>query len=141
MADISISFDMRRLMRALDGAAETIATGAKRGLHDALDEWQAESTDIAPLDKGTLRRGFKSDISNKGRNLVGEVTVNATEKSRKHGRFNYAYYIHEQDAGGKSLRTPGTEKKFLEIPLKENEDKWLADIERQIQAELKRKGW
>lgn len=138
----SFEIDLSRFINALDDAAEEIATGAKRGMHDALDDWKREATDIAPIDKGTLRRSITvGDINGSGLNLVGEITANATEKSRSGGRFNYAYYIHEKDAGGRKLRTPGTEKKFLDVALERHEDEWVRNIESEIEHELKRKGW
>ncbi|MCM3784317.1 HK97 gp10 family phage protein [Neobacillus mesonae] len=137
----SLEFDISKLMRALDGADEFIADATVRGMHDALDEWKRESVDIAPIDKSTLRRSITtSDIKREGDGYVGEISANATERGRK-GRFNYAYYIHEEDAGGKSLRTPGTEKKFLDIPAQKHGDKWMRDIENEIEDEFKARGW
>lgn len=135
--------DLSRFTRALNDAADTIADGAKRGMHDVLDEWRVKAIDVAPLEKSTLRRSFgKNEVSGEGLDITGEFTVNTTEKSKRTGkRFNYAYYIHEKDAGGKKLRHPGTVKKFLDEPLKQNEGKWLKDIEDEIESELKRKGW
>jgi hypothetical protein len=136
--------DLTRFVDALDDAAETMAAGAKRGMHDALDDWRVKAIDIAPLDKSTLRRSFgKNEISGEGLSLTGEFAVNTTERDKRKGgkRFNYAYYIHEKDAGGKKLRHPGTVKKFLDVPAEQNEDKWLRGIEQEIEDELKRKGW
>lgn len=134
--------DLRRLQRALNEAPESILRGAIRGMHDVLDEWKAESVDIAPIDTSTLRRSIlPSRIRRlRGLNLVADITANAIEVTRR-GRFNYAYYIHEQNAGGKRLRTPGTVKKFLEVPLEQNDEKWVRHIENEIHAELRRDGW
>lgn len=137
----SLELDLTGFLRDLDVAAETIADAAKRGMHDALDDWKREAVDVAPIDKGTLRRSIAvGEINGEGVNLTGEVVANAIEKSGGR-RFNYAYYIHEKDAGGKKLRTPGTEKKFLDIPAEKHGDEWLRNIENEIADELKRKGW
>lgn len=138
--EISFDLDFGRFLKAIEESPEAVMDGAKRGMHDVLDDWQAEAIDIAPLDKGTLRRSITQqplDVSNG--EIIGEITANAIEVSKK-GRFNYAYYIHEMDAGGKDLRHPGTEKKFLEVPAKRNEKKYAGLVEDQIAEELKRKG-
>jgi hypothetical protein len=114
------------------------ATGAKRGLHDSLDDWVREARDIAPLDKGTLRRGINSEgVKGTGLNLLGEVSSVAVESS-KAGRFNYAYYIHELDAGGKSVNG---EKQYLDKSGDQNKAKWSRWIEEEIEAELRKGGW
>jgi hypothetical protein len=138
----SFEIDLSQFIADIEDAAEAIADGAKRGMHDALDEWKREATDLAPIDKGTLRRSISvGEIEQNGLNMTAEISANATEKSRSGRRFNYAYYIHEKDAGGKKLRTPGTEKKFLDVALDRNEAKWIRDIESEIKDEIKRKGW
>jgi len=138
--EISLNIDFGRFISALEESADAVMDGARTGMHDALDRWQADATDVAPLDTGTLRRSIKQEpISIKNGEIVGEISANAIEMSRS-GRFNYAYYIHEKDAGGKKLRHPGTVKKFLEVPLRRNESKYADMVEKQIVAALKRKG-
>ena len=132
--------DLSKFIRDLNGATEAIAIGAKRGLHDALDDWRREARDIAPLDKGTLRRGIDSNIEGDGLDLTGEISAVAIEDSGK-GRFNYAYYLHEIKGEIKNPTTPGTVAKFLDISAERNEKKWLAMIEDEIQAEIKKHGW
>ncbi|KKO54532.1 hypothetical protein XI25_06910 [Paenibacillus sp. DMB20] len=137
---ISLDFDIAKFIGRLEEAEDAIIQGAKTGMHDALDHWQAESRDVAPLDKGTLRRHIQQEpLKIKDGEIVGEISANAIEVTRS-GRFNYAYYIHENDAGGGKLRHPGTVKKFLEYPLRKNETKYKRLIEDAIEAEIKRKG-
>jgi len=135
-----IEFDLSGLIRGLESATEAIARAAKRGLHDALDDWRREATDVAPLDKGTLRRGIDTRIEGGGLDLTGEISAVAIEDSGK-GRFNYAYYLHEIKGEIKNPTTPGTEAKFLDIPAEKNEKKWMREIEAEIASELKRNGW
>lgn len=138
----SLEIDVSRFTQALEDAAAAIADGAKRGMHDALDDWKRKATDIAPIDKSTLRRSITiGEINQNGLSMEGDISANATEQSRSGRRFNYAYYIHEQDAGGKTLRVPGTEKQFLDVALQRNERKWIDGIEREIEDELRRRGW
>lgn len=131
------------LRRALENAPEVVVEAAKRGMHDALDDWKRQAVDVAPIDKATLRRGIQSEgvTGHTIDDLTGSISANATERNARGGRFNYAYYIHEQDAGGKQLRTAGTVKKFLEQPGRENADKWFGWIEDEIKDEMRRRGW
>jgi hypothetical protein len=41
----------------------------------------------------------------------------------------------------KNPTTPGTIPQFLDKPAKENEGKWEKHIEKEIEKELKAKGW
>ncbi|MGG2024219.1 HK97 gp10 family phage protein [Gottfriedia sp. S16(2024)] len=117
---------------------EAAGRGAKRGLHDALDDWKAQAVDIAPLDKGTLRRGIKAEgVKGNGLNMKAEISSTAIEESGS-GRFNYAYYIHELNAGGANVRR---EKKYLDKSAEANKDKWMRWVEEEIQKELRREGW
>jgi hypothetical protein len=111
-------------------------------MHGVLNEWRADAVDIAPLEEGILRSTITvGEIVGSGINLEGSVSANATVKTKSGRRFNYAYYIHEANAGGKQLRTPGTVKRFLEVAAKKNEAKWQTDIEREIQVSLREQGW
>lgn len=140
MKDFEIDFE--ELIRALEHAPEAIGRGAKKSLGDVKDDWVREAVDIAPLDKRNLRDQIHGNVDNPGLDGVVEVSGNATSDTGGK-RFNYGYYIHEghMAADGKSLRTPGTEEKFLEKSaekrLKEYEQWFIEDIEK----ELKREGW
>jgi hypothetical protein len=127
-------FDVSGLQHLMNQSPQAAAKGAKRGLHDSLDDWVLKSRDIAPIDKGTLRQGIKAEgVRGRETNLVGEISSVAKERN-----FNYAYYIHELDAGGKNV---GGEKKYLDKSGEENKDKWMRWIEEEIRAELQREGW
>ncbi|MGF9711626.1 HK97 gp10 family phage protein [Paenibacillus naphthalenovorans] len=148
----SLEIDMSAFVKALEQAPEIVGEAAKRGLHDALDEWKRESTDLAPLSKGggTLRRGISTEVNGAGLDLSGEITavaVEVAERGKWAGRrFNYAYYIHEVHPNkfGKTFKRPstsGTIPEFLDKPADDNGEKWVRDIESEIKDELKRKGW
>ncbi|WP_127506927.1 HK97 gp10 family phage protein [Paenibacillus humicus] len=135
-------FNMSRFLHAIEGAADTIAAGAKRGMHDALDDWKREAVDVAPIDKGTLRRSISvQEIEGAGANLTGGISANAVERTKGGRRFNYAYYIHEVKGDEFSGKTPGTVGRFLDVPAEKNGEKWMRGIEAEIADELKRKGW
>jgi hypothetical protein len=133
---IDFEFDLSPLIRLIERSPEAAARGAKRGLHDALDDWVRESRDIAPIDSGNLRKQIKDQpIKGSGLNLEGSVSANATERWRG-GTFNYAYYIHEV-----TEHAVTGDPKFLDNPAKQNERKWYDWIEDEIKDELKKAGW
>ncbi|MCG5252621.1 HK97 gp10 family phage protein [Brevibacillus agri] len=137
---MEIEFDLAKFERALREVPEVVFKAAKRGMHDVLDEWRQEAVDIAPLDKGTLRRGIDTRIDGNGLDMAGEINAVAIEDSGR-GRFNYAYYLHEVKGEIANPTTPGTEAKFLDIPAEKHGNKWMRDIEAEIADELKRNGW
>jgi hypothetical protein len=125
------TLQLEALFRA---SPEEAARGARRGLHDSLDDWVLKSRDIAPIDKGTLRQGIKAEgVRGAGLNLKAEISSTAKERN-----FNYAYYIHEEDAGGKNV---SGEKQYLDKSGEDNRDQWKRWIEEEIRAELQREGW
>jgi hypothetical protein len=133
---IELEFDLTRLRQLIERSPEAAARGAKRGMHDVLDDWVRESRDIAPIDTSNLRRQIHADqIKGSGLNLTGSVTANAVS-TWKGGPFNYAYYIHEV-----TERAVTGDPKFLDNPAKQNEKKWLGWIEEEIEIELKKAGW
>jgi hypothetical protein len=132
---IKLEFDLTPLIDLIEKSPEAAAKGAKRGLHDSLDDWVRESRDIAPIDSGTLRRSIHGEVSGSGLELEGTVSANATERWRG-GTFNYAYYIHEV-----TEHAVTGDPKFLDNPAKENEQKWREWIENEIKDELKKAGW
>jgi hypothetical protein len=134
------SLDLSPLLKAIEQSPEAAGRGAKRGLDDVKDDWVRESRDMAPIDSGNLRRQINGEVDNPG--LSGEIVVSVPAMSKWRGRpFNYAYYIHEENAGGKSLRTSGTVKKFLDESAVMRESTWQKMLEKEIEEELKRKGW
>lgn len=137
---MEFTFDLSRLSEAIRRAPEAAGRGAKQGLDDIKDDWVRESRDIAPTDTTNLRKQIHGDVENPG--LNGQVIISAPAMSTWKGRpFNYAYYIHEENAGGKSLKTPGAEKKFFDVSGKNREDEWQRWLEEEIERELKREGW
>lgn len=140
----NFEFDVRDLAYKLSRAKNTIGNGVKTGMHDVLDDWKRESTDLAPLSEhgGTLRKSIFTELEmSDGISAEGQIGANATESSRNYGRFNYAYYIHEVGGSIKNPTTPGTIDKFLDKPAETNEDRWLEMVEKEINKELKKDGW
>lgn len=150
---IEFSINLSEFAKAIREAPEVAAEAAKRGMHDALDDWKRKAVDVAPLSKGggTLRRSIHTEpIKGEGLALTGEISASAIEVASKGKwagkRFNYAYYLHEifPNKHGHSFKhpsTPGTVPDFLDQPAARNGEKWIRDIEKEIIDELKRKGW
>lgn len=121
-----------------------VADGSKQGVQDVMDEWRRESTDIAPLKTGTLRRSISTGVTKQGGKWVGEISASAIEVKGKR-KFDYATYLNDvyPKKHGDSFRnptTPGTVPGFLDKPAEENEREWQRTIEAEIKAAIKRKG-
>lgn len=136
---INFSLDLSELKKAIDHSPELAGQGAQEALDAIKDDWVAEARDIAPLDSGNLRKQIKGQVQESGLNSSIMVTGNATNRSKSGGRFNYGYYIHELDAGGDELRTPGTEKQFLDKSV--DEKKWQGYLNKTVLAKLRKLGW
>ncbi|RDV27778.1 hypothetical protein [Lysinibacillus capsici] len=123
------------LARTMERSIDATARGMLNGLTDVKNDWKAESIDIAPIDTSNLRQQIAAEVFTEGNEKGVEISANATRGAR---RFNYAYYIHEEDAGGANVNG---EKKFLDKPAQNNKEKWAEWIEREIESELRRAGW
>ena len=126
--------DFARLMRQTPDA---MADGLKLAMHDIKKDWHDEAHEIAPLDTGRLRSHIKAQVD-PASDLNAGVTIESNAMNRG---FNYAYYIHENDAGGKSLRTPGTVKKYLDRSADKRVDEWIEWIEDDVKRETRARGW
>lgn len=128
-------FESNGLAQAMERSIDATARGMLNGLTDVKNDWKAESVDAVPIDTSNLQQQIAAKVFTDGDSTGVEITANATRGSR---RFNYAYYIHEEDAGGANVNG---EKKFLDKPALDNKEKWADWIEREIESELRRAGW
>jgi hypothetical protein len=126
--------DLGPLRKLIERSPEAAGRGAKQAMDDIKDDWVRGARDIAPLDTGNLRRQIAGEVEGHDLNQKVIVTANAAQKG-----FNYGYYIHEENAGGKSLRKSGTVKKFLDQSAEE--EKWKRWLEEEIKNELRGAGW
>lgn len=130
--------DWSEIDRALRRSPQQMGSVARQALDDIKDDWVRGARDIAPIDDNPLRRSIQGTLKNPGLSGIVEVSANAKQESR--GRsFNYALYIHEYDAGGKSLKTPGTVKKFLDESM--DEAKATRMLERELRRGITNAGW
>jgi hypothetical protein len=113
-----------------------VKQAVEEAMDDSVDYLGRIAQNIAPIDKGTLRRSvnrrkrvYWSAAKNE---LTGTVGFSATE-----GDFNYAIWTHEAEynLGEQSKEAPGSDgydvgNKYLERPLKGEAPKyfkWLAE--------------
>jgi hypothetical protein len=73
--------------------------------------------------------------------IVGEMKASAIETSQKWGRFDYAYYIHEELGDEFKGRVPGTVGRFLDIPAEQHEAEWIRKIEDDIKTKIREHGF
>lgn len=131
---MTINFDITAFQQTLERTASKATEGAKRGVHDAMDDLLRVSRDLAPLDKGTLRTNAWNEVEADGGTITGEVYYSAVEDG-PNGRVNYALITHEMGEY-KSPTTPGTQPKYLEQPLKMHADEYMRWIAEEIRKEL-----
>jgi hypothetical protein len=127
-----IKFDADEFFRGLDVLDTAVAKAAEFEMDRATDDLLRISSNIAPIDKSTLRKSGKKYVKWRYGAVVGAVTFSAVESSSGYGRFNYALWTHEQDyeLGEQSAAAPGTDgyevgNKYVERPLKGESVKYL----------------
>ena len=134
------TLNTRKLRNAMRVAPTAVGRGAKTALTDIKDDWVRGAVDIAPLDKTALRQSISGVVINPGMSGIVEIEANATQDTGGR-RFNYAYYIHEENAGGRTLKLAGAEKKFLDEAMKRRKDEYQRWLIEEINEELRRAGW
>lgn len=140
MAD-GFRIDSKAIERAIRKSPQLAGKALTRSMDEVKQDWVKESVDVAPMDPeptgGNLRRQIQGEREGSGMNSVVKVAGNATAGDG----FNYGLYIHEHDAGGRSLRQAGAEKKFLDKPAEDNKDKWRDWLEEDVKKAMKGAGW
>lgn len=130
--------DMSAFIKAMEQLPERVGKGAQAGLEKIKDDWVKKAQRVAPEDSGNLHDLITGDVRGQGANGFIEIDGNA-DAMKGGDSFNYAYYIHEQNAGGRSLRTeknPNAIKKFLDKPAEDNLDKWQGWMEEEFKKAL-----
>lgn len=121
---MKMEFDFDAFFKSLDWTKVEVRQGAEEGIHDATDDLLRESRNLAPLDKGTLRKTSGKNVDVTPRGVVGEVYFDATEEKKSGEVVNYALITHELGESYKNPTTLGTQPKYLERPLMENADRY-----------------
>lgn len=99
---------------------------AKTAVNDCVDDLVRISSNIAPIDKSTLRKSHTKSVRQTANGFEGEVAYSAVEKGK--GRFNYALAMHEwvyTPSHGGSYAGYFVGRKYLERPLKQETPKYL----------------
>jgi hypothetical protein len=143
MARSGVDVNLRDFQRFIGVCDDALREGAKKGVTDALELWQIEATNIAPIGRYDGRRGgnLRANIDRtrpvvSGLNVDGTLVANAFNDG-----FNYGYYVHEVAPGkGQSANTPGTTLEFLDKSLDDNKARLQRLIEDAIEAEIRRRG-
>lgn len=152
--DLELSSALLRLSRQLENTQEAFDVGARKGMEKAVELWEAESKEKAPMDKrpgsnAELRDSITGEVvGHQVRTIQGTLTANAYSNRGRSSRwkpFNYAYYLHEVYPRS-SFANPsqaGTVPKFLDAPLEDAQfkQKLLDKIEHAILDEVERRGW
>lgn len=134
---VDFRLDLTPLRKAIERSPESAGKGAIGAMGEIKDDWVREARDIAPIDTANLRKQIHGEVDVDGLNSSVIVTGDATNDIGD--RFNYGYYIHELDAGGGTLQTPGTEKKFLDESA--DETRWQKLLEKRVLGALRKDGW
>lgn len=101
---------------------------------DIKDNWLKTSRDIAPIDTGLLRREIDGNVTSSHTEFVVKMNSKAMKD-----KFNYAYYIHERNAGGKSLKQG--RKKYLTESVDSQMPTWNKWANSTLESIKKRGGW
>lgn len=133
---MKMDFNLDGFLRGLDFSKAEVQAGAVTGMGDATDDLLQKSVDMAPLDKGTLRRSAGKEITVSSTGVTGEVWYSVAERSGSVEIVNYALIQHEM-SGYKNPTTPGTQPKFLEKPLKANASRYKTLLASAIREALK----
>ncbi|WP_018755199.1 hypothetical protein [Paenibacillus terrigena] len=131
-----MDFNFDEFFKSLDWSKDAVRQGAEEGMHDAADDLLRISRDLAPLRGGTLRQTSGKNVDVDDSNVTGEVYFSATEESTSGERINYALITHELGESFKNPSTPGTQPKYLELPLKENAERYKQMVVDGIRREL-----
>lgn len=144
----SIEFDASDFLNNLDLADSRAQEGAKRGMHDCVDELVRIASEITPIDKGILQRAHAEDVKVNSSGMEGVIEFSIKEAQSSGAHFDYALWIHEGDynLGEQSLRRQGTSgwsgksyqvgNKYLERPLKGEKQSFFEHIADEIRREL-----
>lgn len=133
---MSLEFDISDFLIKAQSNVTNVMQAGKVGVQDSIDDLARIATNIAPIDKGTLRRTVDTKAKASGDSVIGEVSFSAVETSKR-GRFNYALWTHEMTykLGEQSKAAPGVDgysvgNKYLSRPLYGEQSKywkWVAD--------------
>jgi hypothetical protein len=138
-----LDVDTAQFEQFIGTASDALIKGAMKGVEKALEVWQLEATNIAPIGRyknrrgGNLRAKIKRMKPILRKSLInGMIVVKAFNKD-----FSYGYFIHNiAPSKGYEARTPGTSLDFLAKSRDDNKAKLERIIVDEIQTEIQRRG-
>ncbi|MDT2288931.1 hypothetical protein P7H17_26740 [Paenibacillus larvae] len=76
---MSLDFDISDFLAKTQASVTSVMQAGKAGMQDSVDDLARIGTDIAPIDKGTLRRTVDTKVKASKDSVVGEVSFSAVE--------------------------------------------------------------
>ncbi|MFD2704633.1 HK97 gp10 family phage protein [Salibacterium lacus] len=123
---VEVDLDLSGLVRLLDRTDDALGEAAQGAAKGIAKQWQQESRDHAPVDKGFLRRQISQKLDRgTGSNVSIEMSSNTYRKD-----FNYSYYQHEVK-----------KRKYLDTTAEENREAWRNQIRSRLIVAAKKEGW
>ncbi|MEC1426625.1 hypothetical protein P9D51_10965 [Bacillus sonorensis] len=136
---MNFTIDASDFLRGLEVTDDEVIGAAAEAMEDNTDDLARIAQNIAPINKGILRRGMKKKFTLTRNRMIGEVSFRAVENG-----FNYAIWTHEADynLGPASAQAGGTDgytvgNKYLERPLKGESDRYLRNVENAVRRVLR----
>lgn len=149
MADgMTITFDPANFLQNITIASLKAHKAAERGLEDCANELSRISSEIAPIDKGTLRKSHEETMNTKVGELSATVEFSINEQQLNGKNFNYGLWMHEGEynLGEQSSQAPGTTgwsgmhypvgNKYVERPAKGEDEAFKKHIADEIRADI-----
>ena len=91
-----IELDLSKIITLTERLTDLSGREVNHAFSDISDDWVRQARDIAPIETGNLRQQIVGEVEGSGINSKVIVTANAMQKG-----FNYSYYIHEAESGGR----------------------------------------
>lgn len=111
---------------------DKIQEALKTSLFKVVQENAKQSLRIVPKDTGALRKSQYTIGTSSDDEIVVETGY---DKDRS---LDYAVFVHEFFDLVQNPTTPGTQGKFLEIPMKELSQSLLKQVSRQLSTDIKK---
>lgn len=132
----SFTLDFRSFDGNMRRIENEVLKSNERSMHDCVDDLARIASNIAPIDKSSLRKSHKKTVKKSGNQIIGEVSFSAIGR----GGFNYALAMHEwsytpSETGAFNGYVIG--RKYLERPLKGESQKYLRWIGEGMQRGLR----
>jgi lipoate-protein ligase A len=110
---------LNSVLRNRTAIEQKIFEATKEGIEDSAFDLENKASQLAPLDTGDLRGSSKTDIEVSGKKVEGKVSFNEPYALDQHEDLQFNH-------------PRGGQAKYLEQPLKENEQDYKRHVERKV---------